>query len=140
MIPWHYNGKPVDKHPEDAVAFVYLLIFEDGSSYIGKKSLVSTRRKKLAGKTRRTVTKSESNWKSYLSSSDEVKFRIKVGEKLVTREILRWCRTLAEATYWELYEQMVRHVLLSDNWLNKWVAVRLYKSSLKGLQNDSMVT
>lgn len=140
MIPWHYKGKPVAEHPKEAVAFVYLLVFKDGTKYIGKKGLVSTRRKKLAGKTRRTVTKSESNWKSYLSSSDEVKARIKAGDELVTREILRWCSGLAEATYWELYEQMVRHVLLSDNYINKWVAARIYGSSLKGLKNDGMVT
>lgn len=134
MIPWHYKGKPVAEHPKDAVAFVYLLVFEDGSKYVGKKGLVSTRRKKLAGKARRTVTKSESNWKVYRSSSDEVKAKIKVGDKLVTREILRWCYSLAEATYWELYEQMVNHVLLNDHWLNKWVAARVYGSSVKGIQ------
>jgi len=132
-IPWSYEGKPVTESPKDAVAFVYLLEFADGSKYIGKKGLVSTRKKKLVGKTKRQITRTESNWKSYMSSSDVVKAKLKAGEKLVKREIIRWCYSLAESTYFELYHQMVNHVLLSDLWLNKWIAARVYKSaSLKG--------
>jgi hypothetical protein len=136
VIPWSYSGKPVDKYPEGAVAFVYYLEFKDGAKYVGKKGLVSTRKKKIAGKSRRQITRTESNWKSYLSSSTEVKAKIKAGDILVKREITRWCFSLSEATYWELYEQMVNHVLLKTNWLNLWVSARIYGSSL----NDSRIT
>lgn len=131
MIPWSYEGTIVKEAPEGAKAFVYLLEFEDGTLYLGKKNLHSTRRKRVVGKKRRTVTTSESNWKSYLSSSQEVKSKLKAGNKLVKREIVRWCFTLGEATYWEAYYQFQHHVLLSGDWLNKWISVRIYKQALK---------
>lgn len=136
MIPWTHEGAIVTEAPKDAKAFVYLLVFEDNTKYIGKKNLHSIRRKREVGKKRRTVTTSESNWKSYLSSSQEVKAKIKSGDKLVKREILRWCYTLGEATYYEAFFQFQEHVLLSGDWLNKWISVRLYKSTLKE-KNDT---
>lgn len=131
MIPWSYEGAHIKEAPEGAKAFVYLLIFEDGTKYLGKKNLHSTRRKRVVGKKRRAVTTSESNWRTYLSSSQEVKSKLKAGDKLVRREILRWCYTLGEATYFEAYHQFQEHVLLSGDWLNKWISVRIYKQTLK---------
>jgi hypothetical protein len=133
MIPWTYEGTVVTEAPEGAKAFVYYMEFQDGTKYIGKKGLTSTRRKKVVGKTRRQVNVSESNWKVYLSSSSEVKAKLKTGDTLVRREILRWCYSAGEATYWELYEQMVNHVLLSGDWLNRWISIRLYGSTLKSM-------
>jgi len=127
VIPWSFNGKIINKHPENAKAFVYYLEFSDGMHYYGKKNLESVRRKKLAGKTKRVVTVSESNWRVYLSSSTEVKARIKSGDKLVKREIIRWCFSTSEATYWELWYQMVNHVLLDIKSLNKWISAKMYR-------------
>ena len=127
MIPWTYEDKVVTEAPKDAKAFVYYLEFADGSKYIGKKNLHSTRRKKVTGKTRRVITITESNWKKYFSSSDEVKARIKAGEQLVRREVIRWCDTTGEASYWEAYEMFTRHVLLSITYLNKWISIKTYK-------------
>jgi len=134
MIPWSYQGNPVDIHPDNVKAFVYLMVFADGTKYIGKRNLYSTRRKKVPGKTRRVVTTSENDWRKYLSSSKEVKTKLKAKDKLITREIIRWCYTLGEATYWELHEQMTNHVLLSDTWLNRWVSARIYKQNLKDME------
>lgn len=127
MIPWSFEGKAVSSHPEGAKAFVYRLEFANGDYYHGKKNLESVRRKKLVGKTRRVTTISESNWKSYLSSSTEVKARLKAGDKLTKREILRWCYSTSEATYFELWYQMVNHVLLDIKSLNKWVSAKIYR-------------
>lgn len=121
----------MEEHPVGAKAFVYLLEFADGTKYIGKKNLYSTRRKKVTGKTRRVVTTTESDWKKYLSSSTEVKAKIKAGDKLVKREILQWCDTVGSASYFEAYWQFTEHVLLSAEWLNKWISVRIYKQKLK---------
>lgn len=131
MIPWSHEGVTVKDHPADAKAFVYLLEFADGSKYLGKKNLQSTRRKKVPGKVRRVVTTTESDWKKYLSSSTEVKAKIKAGDKLVKREVLQWCDTVGGASYWEAYWQFMEHVLLSTEWLNRWISVRIYKQKLK---------
>lgn len=131
MIPWSYENKNVSAPPKDAKAFVYLLEFADGKLYIGKKNLESTRRKKIAGKSRRQVVVSESNWRNYLSSSLEVKAKIKNGDVLVKREILKWCTSTAEATYWELYEQVTRHVLCDMHYLNKWISAKIFRCTDK---------
>ena len=136
MIQWTYNGEPVNTHPEGAVAFVYYLEFKDGMKYVGKKNLFSVRKKKLIGKLRRQITRSESNWRSYLSSSTEVKAKVKSGDPLVKREIIKWCYSLSEASYYELYEQMLNHVLLTDDWLNLWVNARIYGSSLNSIKGN----
>lgn len=127
MIPWSYEGEVVNEYPENAKAFVYRLEFADGYTYWGKKNLESIRRKKLAGKTRRVTTISESNWKTYLSSSVEVKARLKAGDKLITREIIRWCYSIAEGSYWEAWYQFVNHVLLDIKSLNKWISIKTYR-------------
>lgn len=131
MIVWTYQGIEVKEAPQKAKAFVYLLEFDDGTKYVGKKNLHSTRRKKVIGKKRKVVTTSESNWKTYNSSSQEVKTKLKSGDKLIKREIIRWCYTLGEATYWEAYWQFQWGVLLDSNWLNRWISVRLYKQNMK---------
>jgi hypothetical protein len=137
LIPWTYKDKPVDIPPESSVAFVYLMQFEDGTKYIGKKQLTSKRKVKVAGKVRKKVTVSESNWRSYLSSSTEVKDKIKIGHKLKSREILHWCYSLGEASYKEAELQFKHRVLLSDDWINKWIYIKIYKSTLKErIEND----
>lgn len=126
MIVWTYKGKAVKDPPVGSKAFVYYLEFEDGSKYIGKKNLESVRRKRTEGSTRRKKIVSESNWRTYLSSSTEVKSKIKAGDKLIKREILRWCPTTGCANYWELYYQVVNNVLCDLKYLNKWISVKIY--------------
>ena len=127
MIPWSYEGEELKELPEGTESFVYLLQFESGHCYIGKKNTKSTRRKKVSGKSRRTVTISESNWRTYLSSSIEVKQRIKNGEQLVRREILVLCDTVGAASYHEARLQFEHAVLCSDMYLNKWINVKVYR-------------
>lgn len=131
---WYYNG--IEVRPEDipewAVSYVYRITRIGNTSaeikqkmYIGKKQLVSNRRKKIgirektATKTRKTykTVSTGSGWENYWSSCDELKADIqKYGEKQFKREILEWCYSKKNATYRELWWQFRYDVLINDTY------------------------
>jgi len=131
MLSWKYKRKIVKEVPAGYEAFVYLLVFEDGTKYIGKKAFYSVRRTKVKGRMRRTVVKKESDWQTYMSSSDIVKEKLKNGEKLVKREILHLCTTRGEATYLEIKEMFLRDVLCHSDYLNLNIMGKLFKGYCK---------
>lgn len=136
--PWIMQGKPVDsldQFPENCYGFVYEITCPDGRKYIGKKALRSyhtTYEKVLNTKTGRmnkvkVVTSTESNWKKYYGSNDEIKACIKEhGKEGFVREILKLCTSKKNLTYWELAEQCKADVLdangkyINDNILGKF--------------------
>ena len=126
---WYYNNEPYETAPEEYQGFVYKITeLTTGKKYIGKKffwapkTLPVTKTRK-----RRVKTKVESDWKSYYGSSKEVQERVKVnGEDNYKREILRLCKTKGDCSYWELYEQMVNHVLLSEDFYNEFVGAKIH--------------
>lgn len=132
MDRWYYEGCEVTELPEGYEAFVYLLTFEDGTMYIGKKVFYSIRRVKVKGKMRRTVVKKESDWETYNSSSEVVKDKLKAGHKLVGRDIIHLCTTRGEATYLEIKEMFIRDVLCNLKYLNLNIAARFFKCYKKG--------
>ena len=68
--PWLYNGKTFESEDiEDYFGFCYLLTdLENGKMYIGRKYFYQNRKKK--GQRKRV--RSESDWKTYYSSSKKV--------------------------------------------------------------------
>ena len=69
--PWLYNDKVFESEDiKDYYGFCYLLTdLENGKQYIGRKYFYSIRKKKGI----RKKVRSESDWKSYYSSSKKVK-------------------------------------------------------------------
>jgi hypothetical protein len=131
VTSWKYRRKALTEIPEGFEAFVYLIEFEDGLKYVGKKNFYSIRRTKVKGRVRRKVVTTESNWKVYTSSSKEVKEKIKKGTKITKRQILHLCKTKGEATYLEVYEQFIRKVLCPDRgYLNKNILGRFFTGFL----------
>src|SRR6056300_1668270 len=104
MNEWKYQGQPFTE-PGDNYGFVYIITNTDtGRKYIGKKFFWSKKRKQV-NKKRRSVTV-ESDWKSYWSSSEEVKKDVKeLGKGLFTREIIHLCPTKGVTNYLEAKEQ-----------------------------------
>lgn len=127
--PWFYKEKPFES--EDILkrfGFVYLITnLTNGRLYIGRKYFWSTR--KVKGKTRRQ--KSESDWKDYYGSSDDLKADVeKLGRENFKREILSLHDTKGSTNYTEIKEQFVRGVLETDMYYNtsingKWRNVKL---------------
>ena len=115
--PWLFNGRPLDLSDfKKYEAFVYLLIDkETGKKYIGRKYFYSLRKPKGSNRKKRT----ESDWKSYFSSSNLVKSLVEeYGTDRFERHILSLCLTRGDANYMEKKFQFICNVLESDNWYN----------------------
>jgi hypothetical protein len=139
-MTWIYNGSfitELNDMPEGTIGFIYKITNgKTGEYYIGKKNVLSTRKRKFGKKeialltdkrlkTYEMVT-SESDWKSYRSSNKQVQewFKDKENDQLELR-ILRFCSSTKSLTYYELQEQFSHDVLgdrraLNDNLLGKF--------------------
>ena len=111
--PWMYEGKPFTSDDiGDYYGFVYRITNTTSSkSYIGRKYFVQKRKPK-GGK--RKVT-SESDWKRYYGSSDELKRDIKtLGRDYFKREILSLHTTLGKVNYEETKQLFLHNVLMES--------------------------
>jgi hypothetical protein len=145
-MTWTYKGKYITElsdMPEDVFGFIYKITNgKTGQFYIGKKQVVSIRKRKFGKKETAAlqdkrmkkyemVTK-ESDWGSYRSSNKEVtNWFITDGipnediNDQLKLEILRFCTNKKSLTYYELQEQFSHNVLadelsLNDNLLGKF--------------------
>lgn len=135
--PWIYNDEPFTSDDiGDNVGFVYLLTAPDGRKYVGKKLFVSKRKlPPLKGKTRRRTKISESDWKTYYGSSEEVQTLVEYNTHF-KREILHLCKTKGELSYMELKEQVEREVLLRSDYFNGIIQVKIHASHVRNLKED----
>ena len=108
--PWIFKGSVFDSDDiGDHYGFVYCITnTTTGKSYIGRKYFVQKRKPK-GGKRRVT---SESNWKQYYGSSDELKQDIRRdGKDTFRREILSLHTTLGRTNYEETRQLFLNEVL-----------------------------
>jgi len=101
-----------------------------GKFYIGKKQcLRKIKRKPLKGKTRNRIDHKESDWKSYVGSSNDLLEDIqKYGKENFTFKILKLCNSKWELSYFEAKEQMARDVLLIEGSYNGILNLRIGKA------------
>jgi len=129
-MKWFYKEKEIneiDDLPESAYGFVYKTTHITGKKYIGKKSLMYNRKKKLtkkelleyAGKKGRTPThirvQKESDWKTYYGSHSFIK---ESNKEDLERKILQLAFNKKELTYLECKWQFVLEVLETSKYLN----------------------
>ena len=130
--PWTYQGSTFTTDDiNDFFGFVYRITnLQSGKKYIGRKYFWQ-KRKPRGGKRRVT---SESNWKRYYGSSDELKADRKLlGDSFFKREILSLHTTLGKVNYAETKELFLNGVLTeslddgSPAYYNSNILGRYYK-------------
>jgi hypothetical protein len=134
-MTWYFDNKVVDTIPDDSVGFVYIITnLISNRKYIGKKlfkfskTTYKTVKLKNGTKKRKKIkSKAESDWQDYWSSSTDLKSEVEsLGESNFKREILRYCNSKNELSYYEAKFQFEYDVLLNENlWYNKWIAVKV---------------
>lgn len=97
--------------------------------YIGKKQLwVKKTKPPLKGKKRKRIEWVKSDYETYFGSSEQLKVDVlKYGKHNFKREILEIASCKWEAAYIELYFQLTEQVLMTDNYYNGIINVRLPK-------------
>ncbi len=134
---WEYRGECLEQPPEGYYGFVYIITnLKDGRIYIGKKAFSYRKKTKLSKRARKTtrkrvsVTRTDSQWQDYYGSSLDIKADVKsLGKANFKREILYLCANKAQLNYMEAKEQFARDVLKTNSY-NKWIGVKVFKSSL----------
>lgn len=150
-MSWTYNGRVITElsdMPEDTFGFIYKITNgQTGQYYIGKKQVVSIRKRKFGKKEiakledkrmkRYEMVEKESDWKKYRSSNPIVQLWFHTNEQALTEDrrddindrlelkILKFCKNKKALTYYELQEQFSHDVLgdemaLNDNLLGKF--------------------
>ena len=130
---WLYKKNEIDELPEDCEAFVYLITnLTNNKKYIGKKlAKFKTTKPPLKGKKNKRRGYKESDWRTYWGSNDYLKEDvIELGEDKFTREILYFCASRGIASYLEAKEQFDREVLLTDDYYNGIINVRVGGSKI----------
>ena len=130
---WIHKGKVVETLPEDCEGFVYLITnLINDKKYVGKKlARFKVTRPPLKGKKNKRRSSKESDWKTYWGSSDHLNADVaSLGEENFTREILHYCQSRGMLSYLEAKEQFDREVLLSDEYYNGIINVRVGSSKV----------
>jgi hypothetical protein len=130
---WTHKGKLVETLPDDCEGFVYLITnLTNDKKYVGKKlARFKVTRPPLKGKKNKRRSSKESDWKTYWGSSDHLNADVaSLGEESFTREILHYCQSRGMLSYLEAKEQFDREVLLSDEYYNGIINVRVGSSKV----------
>ena len=96
--PWLYDGKVFESEDiKDYFGFCYILTdLENGMKYIGRKYFYSVRKKKGI----RKKVRSESDWKTYYSSSKKIQQMVlESGPNRFKREILSLYKKKGQVNY-----------------------------------------
>jgi hypothetical protein len=113
---------------ENSFGFIYEITNTIlNKKYIGKKQCMSRiKRKPLKGKTRKRIDNKESDWRTYTSSSNELNTDIaKYGKDKFVFKVLRECSSKWELAYFEIKEQLDRNVLVTEEYYNGIINVRI---------------
>ncbi|MAK54861.1 MAG: hypothetical protein CML17_03295 [Pusillimonas sp.] len=117
--------------PEDPFGFIYEITNTlNNKSYIGKKQMVrKIKRKPLKGKKRKRIDYIESDWKTYTGSSDVLNEDIKkLGKDKFKFNILLFCNSKFELSYYEAKIQFEKDVLLNEKYYNGIINCRIGKA------------
>jgi len=128
---WIYKDKIIKSHDDlepNCTDIVYVITYEDGKKYIGKKAVRSIKNlPPLKGKKRRRRVLKNDKFLDYEGSHGVE------GLKILYKEIWYQCSTRKASTYLEHALQFYYNVLFDDDYLNKNIGGKFFDNDLKGL-------
>lgn len=132
-MSWIYKGEIVEDIG-NYVGFVYMITnLRTNMRYIGKKNFYFSKTKQVKGKKKKH--KVESDWKTYFGSNEELNHHVNIfGKDQFKREILRFCESKGEMSYFEAKYQFQYDVLESDQFYNSWISCKVHKKHLTFLK------
>jgi hypothetical protein len=110
--------------------FLYLITNTvTGKKYIGKKQMKTVKKlRPLKGKKNKRHFDTETEWRTYTSSSNEVNADIAlIGKDKFTFEIIQLCSSKWDLSYHEAKLQFEHQVLLNENYYNGIINCRIGK-------------
>lgn len=123
----HWEGV-LEESTDLPYGFIYKITnLTNDKKYIGKKQCQSIRKRPpLKGKKNKRHEKIETDWKTYTSSSNELNKDLEqLGKDSFKFEILRWCDSKWELSYYEARLQFKEEVLLRNDYYNGIINVRI---------------
>ena len=139
---WQYS-KVFD--PTEWFGFIYRIIDNtNGMEYIGKKQFTKYRRKIIKNRKNRAIIRSESDWRTYTSSSDILNNAIKEkGKENFSFLIISLHKTKSSLSYAEVEAQIMENVFRatlgngSKKFYNKMIYVNI-KNGIKDLCKEEL--
>lgn len=131
---WIYSGTI----PKSTYGFIYCIEnTATGKKYIGKKQMLHIlKRKPLKGRKNKRHFIEETDWKEYTSSSNDLNTDIqKYGKDKFKFAILMLCNSKWELAYYEAKYQFENNVLLSENYYNGIINLRIGKIPKNSINN-----
>lgn len=132
---WLYNGGLVRSHDDlhtDCTDFVYLISYEGGERYIGKKAVRAIRRKPpLKGYKRNRRIMTNLPFVKYKGSHERAKDLVPIK-----KEILYQCSQRKAATYMEMKLLVEHRAIFHPAFLNENIGGKFFSNSLDGLLYD----
>jgi len=140
---WKYQNQEInssEQFPEGTFGYVYKIThIPTGRIYIGRKQLSSNRKAKLTKK-EKSLTENkrkrfkrvikETDWLNYWGSSEELKTDVeRLGKENFEREIVCFCKSKMDLSYWEVHFQIKYDVLFKDSY-NKNILGKFYKGKI----------
>jgi len=145
-LNWTFQNEDVLELPEGCVGFVYEIVNKvTGKRYIGKKlakfsktSYKTVTLKDGTKKKKKIKAKTSSDWLTYYGSSNDLKADVKsLGKEYFSREILRYCYTKGETSYYEAKFQFETDCILTDKYYNEFIMCRISSSHVPQLKKDN---
>ena len=129
--PWLYRDiEFTSEMIEDNVGFVYTITnLTNDRKYIGKK-LFWTPKTKMVNKKKKKF-KVESEWKDYHGSNKELASDVELlGADKFKRVIMTLCKSKGSCSYYEAKMQFECNAMLSEEYYNTWIMVRVHKKHM----------
>lgn len=135
-VNWFFDGKEIksiDDCDPKALGFIYEITnITKNKRYLGRKTI---KKPNYTSGVNKGKSKGNYPFTAYCGSSKSLLEDIKNGDKY-EKNILRWCYSKAELTYYESQAIYCSGSLLDDSYYNFWCKATVYSKHLNPAKKD----